>query len=523
VPNEHPIATISDVLDDAAHRFADREAMRTGDAPVSYVQLQDGVSRLAGWLLSLDLAAGDRVALLAPNGPIWIWLTFALARAGLILVPLNGRLSAKELDTILEAASARVLFVDPIYEATACELRNSFAQPRIVWTASFGAELRSHGEGEGVRPLDLPACTRQVCTVDPSAVAHLYFTSGTTGQPKGVMLTHRNVVLHAQRAVRALTMGQEDTWAHIAPMFHLADAWATVAGTLCGLRHVFLPRFEANAALDLIENERVTITNLVPTMLNVMAAEPGVNRRDFSSLRIIMSGGAPIAPSLVGRLIDLFKCEYVQTYGMTETSPYLTLGLLPEHLLRRTPKEQLTFKAKTGRPFPGIELRVVDSKGNPVPSDNESVGEIEVRGETVTPGYWNAPELTQEAFTPDGFLRTGDLAVIDHEGFVNIVDRKKDMIITGGENVYCTEVEAVLAAHPAILEVAVFGEPDPRWGERVCAAVVLRQGQTVDAESLIQFCRPHLAGYKLPRSVQFLSELPKTGSGKISKRLLRSD
>jgi acyl-CoA synthetase (AMP-forming)/AMP-acid ligase II len=222
----------------------------------------------------------------------------------------------------------------------------------------------------------------------------------------------------------------------------------------------------------------------------------------------------------VRETLEVFGCEYAQTYGMTETSPYLTISLLRDHLRALPPEDRLRYVCKTGRPFASVELRVVGEDGRDVPPDERAVGEIRVRGSTVSPGYYEDPEATREAFE-DGWLKTGDLAVIDGEGYVTIVDRKKDVIKTGGETVYSTEVENALLAHPSVLEVAVFGAPDPAWGERVCAAVVLRVGSSATAEDLESVCRERIAGFKVPREIRFLDELPKTGSGKISKRLLR--
>ena len=233
-----------------------------------------------------------------------------------------------------------------------------------------------------------------------------------------------------------------------------------------------------------------------------------------------MSGGAPIAPELVRRIVESFSCDYIQTYGMTETSPYLTLSILKQELTSLPYDEQLKFKSRTGKECIGVELRIVDEEGNDVACDDTQVGEIIVQGDRVTPGYWKRPDETARAFR-DGWLYTGDLATIDAEGYVNIVDRKKDMIITGGENVYSTEVEHVLYEHPAVLEVAVFGVPDPKWGEAVKAAVALRPEAQATAEELIQFCKDRIAGYKAPKSVDFVKEIPKTGSGKIFKKELQ--
>jgi acyl-CoA synthetase (AMP-forming)/AMP-acid ligase II len=352
------------------------------------------------------------------------------------------------------------------------------------------------------------------------AVAHLYYTSGTTGRPKGVMLSHDNVATHALAAVRELSLSASDRWAHIAPMFHLADAWATFAITAVQGTHVFLPKFAPKDALDLLEQERITITNLVPTMLNLMVKEPGAADRSYA-IRAMLSGGASIAPEVVRQILATFRGDYIQTYGMTETSPYLTLGLLGPAERQLPDAEQLRIKCRTGRPFAGIELKVVRDDGQPIARDDREVGEIRVRGKTVTQGYWQNPEATAAAFDSDGFLCTGDLATLDDRGYVNIVDRKKDVIKTGGEAVYSTEVENVLYRHPAILECAVFGLPDAIWGEQVTAAIVLRPGAQATAEELIAFCRAAIAHYKAPRAVRFLAALPKTGSGKIQKRALR--
>jgi acyl-CoA synthetase (AMP-forming)/AMP-acid ligase II len=356
--------------------------------------------------------------------------------------------------------------------------------------------------------------------LEDDEVAHLYYTSGTTGRPKGVMLTHKNVKSHALGTIAELQLTDKDHWFHVAPLFHLADAWATFAITWVGGKHVLVPSFDPLSVLRLIQEEKITLTNLIPTMLNVMVNHADVGKFDYSSLRVLLSGGAPIAPEVVRRIIDTFKCDYIQTYGMTETSPYLTLSILKDHLKVLPGKEQLAFKSSTGREFIGISLRVVDAAGQEVARDNKHVGEIVVKGDSVTPGYWNLPEETKKAFR-DGWLQTGDLAVINEEEYVTIVDRKKDMIITGGENVYSTEVENALYMHPAVLEAAVIGVPDPKWGEAIKACVVLKPGKEATEKNIIAFCKENLGHYKAPKSVDFLEALPRTGSGKIFKKGLR--
>ncbi len=510
---------IASLLARAARLHPTNAAIVNGGESVDYATFHERARRLAAHFVGLGLAPGDRVSVLCWNRPEFLETYFGGAFAGLIVNPLNVRLIAPEQAEVLRDCGSRHLVAQV-----------EFA-PLVAEILALGAPIESITWIDGAHDAAVPTFAYEhalrsappfFTTIEPAgdAPAHLYYTSGTTGRAKGVILTHRNVVTHALGTLAELGLSERDTWAHIAPLFHLADAWATFAITWAGGRHAYLERFEARAALDVMERERVTITNLIPTMLNRMVADETASSRDWSSLRAILSGGAPIAPDVVRRIVDTFRCEYVQTYGMTETSPYLTLSLLKEHMRALPQGEQMRYRSKTGRAFATVELRVVDEDGRDVPDDERTVGEIRVRGETVTPGYWNRPEETAAAFA-DGWLKTGDLAVIDREGFVTIVDRAKDMIITGGEKVYSTEVEHVLYAHPAVLEAAVFGMPDPVWGECVCAAVVLRAGASIDPAELMEFCSERLTRFKAPRSVRFLSELPRTGSGKIAKRLLR--
>jgi acyl-CoA synthetase (AMP-forming)/AMP-acid ligase II len=247
---------------------------------------------------------------------------------------------------------------------------------------------------------------------------------------------------------------------------------------------------------------------------------PEVNKYNYSSLRVLMSGGAPISPSLIKKIIETFKCDYIQTYGLTETSPFLTMSILKDHLRSLPYKKQLKYKSTTGRKFKSVELKVINEKGEEVKTNNKEVGEIIVRGDTVTKGYWKLPRESKKAFK-NGWLYTGDMAVIDEEGYVTIVDRKDDMIITGGENVYSIEVENVLYTHPAVLEAAVVGIPDQEWGEIVKAIVVLKDGKTATEKEIIEFCKKRIATYKVPKLVEFQEHLPKLGSGKICKKKLK--
>ncbi len=510
---------IASLLGRAERLWPHREAVVCGDHRTTYAELAARVRALARGLARAGATAGDRVAILHPNCHVFVEAYFAGARAGVILTPLNTRLAGREIAAILRDSGATVLVAAGVH---ADQVRDALDQGagelrHILWTGVTEVPV-AHIHGE----LYDDVLTGADATLPPmppggDTVAHLYYTSGTTGRPKGVMLTHANVVSHAWGTIAELGLSDADTWAHVAPMFHLADAWATFAITAVGGRHVVVPRFDPAAVLQTFRGDGVTLTNLIPTMLNQLVHEPGAGDAPYPSLRLILSGGAPIAPQLVRRIMETFGCGYVQTYGMTETSPYLTLSLLKDHLRDLPADRRFEYLSRTGREFITVDLRVVDDLGADVPRDDETVGEIWVRGDSVTPGYWNRPDATAEAFC-DGWLRTGDLAVIDDEGYVNIVDRRKDMIVTGGENVYSTEVEHVLAEHPAVLECAVVGVPDDHWGEAVRAVVVLQPGRGADADEIIAFCKQRLARYKAPKAVDFVEALPRTGSGKIYKK-----
>jgi fatty-acyl-CoA synthase len=509
------------ILERAEALHGDSTAVVDGASKRTYAETAARVRGVAHFLRERGLAPGERLAILEPNSAAYLESYFAAAALGLILVPLNVRLAPVELAAILRDAGTRVLVAHPAFAALVEDtLARETPLQGILWTAG-GPPPRSRLDPASFeQAARSPAEPSRLARAGPDDIAQLYYTSGTTGRPKGVMLTHRNVLAHALGAIAELDLGQRDSWGHFAPMFHLADAWSVFAITWVGGRHVFVPRFEEEAVIAAIERDRVSVTNLVPAMLARIMQLEGVERRDLSSMRLLLSGGAPIAPALVRRALEVFRCEYAQTYGMTETSPFLTVGRLSEHHRRLEPEQRLALQAKAGRAFLAVELEVVDEEGSPVARDGRQVGEIRARGDTVTPGYWNQPQETAAAFR-DGWLCTGDLANVDAEGFVEIVERRKDLIKSGGETVYSTEVEHALAEHPAVLESAVFGRPDPRWGERVCAAVVLRPGSVAGSDELESFCRARLAGFKVPRTFLLLSELPRTASGKVRKQVLR--
>jgi acyl-CoA synthetase (AMP-forming)/AMP-acid ligase II len=508
-------------LKKALNLYPEKIGVIDANRSFTYRQIGERVAGLARFLQKQGIQSKDRISILEINSHAYLEAYYAAAGLGAILNPLNYRLSAKEVALILKDAGTRWLIAAtrfaPVVQAA---LEQSATLEGIIWIGDCPPESVSIQVHDYEKAIFADAGDFEAVSVDENQVAQLYYTSGTTGRPKGVMLTHKNVCCHALGTIAELKLVDSDIWGHIAPMFHLADAWATFAVTWVGGRHIMVGQFEAEAVMATIEKQQITLSNLIPTMLNLMIKHPRVKEYDFSSLRVILSGGAPIAPELVRCTMEAFGCDYIQTYGMTETSPYLTFSILKEHLKALPAVEQLKYKSKTGRPAIGVDLKVVDDGGAPIAADDQQVGEIWVKGDIITPGYWNLPEETENAFS-DGWLQTGDLATVDSEGYVNIVDRKKDMIVTGGENVYSTEVENVLYMHAKILEAAVFGVPDERWGEAVNAAVVLKEGETATEQEIIRFCKQHQASFKVPKSIVFLDELPKTGSGKIYKKGLR--
>lgn len=512
---------IPDTIKKALKLFPQKEGIVCGSHKLTYQEFYNRVNLLSNCLKKYGIKKDDRVSILHPNCHYFLEAYYGISNIGAVSVPINYRLSPKEIAFIINDSDSKILISDPQFANVIDSVRDDINDlKKIIWTGDvkISKDKRDISYEELIREGDFGWVFNEIISEEDPA--QIYYTSGTTGRPKGVVLSHKNVMTHALGTIAELKLTDQDVWIHVAPLFHLADAWATWAITWVGGRHVLLREFEPRKVLETIEKERVTITNLIPTMLNLMVNHPDVGKYDYSSLRVLLSGGAPIAPEVVRKIIETFKCDYIQTYGMTETSPYLTLSILKEHLKKLPAEEQLKFKAKTGREFIAVELKVVNEKGEEVRKDEKEVGEIIVKGDIVTKGYWKLPEETEKSIK-DGWLYTGDMAVIDNEGYVTIVDRKKDMIVTGGENVYSTEVENVLYSHPAILECAVIGVPDEKWGEAVKGIVVLKPGHHATADEIIKFCKERMAHYKAPKSIDFMEALPRTGSGKIHKKSLK--
>lgn len=471
--------------------YPEQAALVVEGATLSFRQLHERVRNIAAALAGHGFAAGDRLALLLPNGPDYIELVYACSRLGIIAVPINTRLSSSEIDRILVDANPHGLVRHSSLPMPTVQLR---------WQLVLDE-----------KPLDVQKESCPDPIYDPEATLALIYTSGTTGRPKGVMVTHANILANLDHFSYWMGYREGGLYLHAAPIFHIADFPAMFAAPAFGACQLTIPKFTPQAFCELVQRGRVTHTVLVPTMLNLLTQFPEAKSYDLSSLEVLAYGGSPIAPELVHRTRKLLpSVKLLQCYGLSETG-FLTGLEDREHV------DSKLFSC--GRPCPGIDLRVEDETGKEVEVGRH--GELVARGTNIMRGYWNDPQDTALAFR-NGMFRTGDIGYQDSDGYFYILDRLKDMIVTGGENVYSGEVEAVIYKHPAVREVAVFGVPDPQWGELVMACVVLTPGMALSANDLTSHCRQFLANYKIPRRIEFSdTELPKSGSGKILKRVLR--
>jgi long-chain acyl-CoA synthetase len=461
----------------------------------SFRDLHSRCCRLATILKNAGANPGDRIAILAANTNHHIESYVAIPAAGFVIVPLNTRHAEPELRYAIEDAGARILLSD----------RDPGGLRDIVDTVvmipdEFDALLEDAEEAElGVG-------------ITEDSLAGLFYTGGTTGASKGVMLTHRNLIANTFHFMTMAPPTTDTVFLVMAPLFHAAGSNGVLGGIWTGSCQIPLKVFDPGTALDFIEKHKVTHTLGVPTMIAAISELQHAEPRDTSSLHVVAHGGSPIATEVVRRAAEAFPtAEFVHVYGMTEASPLVT-GLRNEQDLLDVDRSR-----SCGQALIGVRVKIIDDAGNEMPTGE--VGELAARGPNIMKGYWRKPEQTAEVLR-DGWYRSGDMGYMDEEGFVFLVDRAKDMIVSGGENVYCSEVEEALYKHPAVLEAAVFGVPDDAWGEAVHAVVVPRD--SVTPEELIAFCRKHIAGYKLPKAITLSAEeLPKSGPGKILKRELR--
>lgn len=470
---------------------AGRPALTDGRTTYSYEELRERAARLSQALLDRGLQKGDRVAILMSNRLEHIELDVAIAWAGLIKVPLNYRLHPKEHEYTLEQSGASLLIAEPhllkgiekiVPVVTTDEYEN--------WTSSY--------------PDIIPDIE-----VDEDDIYAIMYTSGTTGRPKGVMLSHRNFISGALSLIMGCGITQQDVIGHVAPLTHGANFMAQCALVL-GCKQVVFNKFEPKDFLEAIEKEKITTVFLVPTMVNLMIHEESFHSRNLSSLRTINMAGAPMAAEKIKDALELLGNRIVETYGQVEAPMTITV----------MPRDELGIRLDScGAAGPFVEVKILDDEGLELPVGK--IGEVTCRGSLVMKGYWNQPQATAETLK-DGWLHTGDLGWLDQQGFLQLVDRKKDVIISGGANVYPREVEEVLNLHPAVKETCVFGIPDEKWGEAVYAHVVLKSGQTATEKELIELCQNHLGGFKKPKGIIIVNQLPKSSYGKIMRKEIRA-
>ncbi|MFW6094546.1 MAG: acyl-CoA synthetase [Pseudomonadota bacterium] len=498
----------------AVQLYGDRPALVGEDFHSSWRRFADRVARLAGVLHDLDVGPGDRVAMLAANSPRYVEFYFATLWAGGVMVPVNARWSTPEKAHCLNDAGVRVLLVD------------SAAVPEVPALREACPGLAGIIEADAASGSGYPAYETLLADRAPVAdaerggddLAALFYTGGTTGRSKGVMLSHANLLANSMNALANLGIRDDSVHLHVSPLFHVAGGSRVFTVTVAGGTHAVIPRFEPAAFLDAIERYRVTVTVVVPTMLNALLQYPDLDRYDLSSLRLLTYGASPMPEALLRQAMErLPGVEFLQSYGMTELSPVATC-LPPRYHVFEGPDAGRIRSA--GQAVFNADVAVMDAEDRPLPAGE--VGEVCVRGPMVMQGYWGQEALTEQTLR-GGWMHTGDAGYLDEEGFLFLVDRVKDMIISGGENVYSAAVEDVIYRFPGVNECAVIGVPSDAWGEAVHAFVVPRAGAELDVDALLAHCREHLAGYECPKSVELRTEeLPKSGPGKILKSELRA-
>jgi long-chain acyl-CoA synthetase len=488
--------TVADAINYAAKHYGESLAVVCDETRLNYRAFVSRCRRLGGALVEAGIEPGDRVAILAANSHQYIETYLAVPAAGFVVVPLNTRHASAELAYALKDSGTRVLMTDQDPGELASIVERVIRMPAEYEELIADAKEIEFGQN-----------------VTADTLAGIFYTGGTTGKSKGVMLSHGNLTANTRHFRTLANPVPEDAFLVMAPLFHAAGSNSVVGSIWTGGSQIVLPTFDPRTALDLIEREHVSVTLGVPTMIAAICEEQHARPRDISSVRLVAHGGSPIATEVVRRAHEEFpQAELMHVYGATETAPLSTC-------LRHEEKTLDSERSRScGSAIPGVDIRITDDHGKVLAAGE--VGELEIRGPNVMMAYWNKPEQTAEVMRGDWY-RSGDLGYMDDEGYIFLMDRAKDMIVSGGENVYCTEVEEALYKHPAVLQAAVFGVPDEQWGEAVRAAVVLRE--PVEASELIAFCREHIAGYKTPKEIDIWDEpLPLSGPGKVLKRELRA-
>ncbi|HEX5733717.1 MAG TPA: fatty acid--CoA ligase [Blastocatellia bacterium] len=501
----------------AASQYGGKVGIVDGDVRLTYREFAQRADRLSNALTELGVARGERIAWLGYNSHELLEAYYGVVQMGAVLLPLNIRLTPQEIAFILNDSEAVAIFYNsdflPIIEAV---------RPQTQALKHFIPIEPGAGDTENYERLIQAAGADFTPPADikDDDLAELFYTSGTTANPKGVMMTHRNLYLHAMQAIAGQSVDDTVVQLHTIPLFHVNGWGAPHTLTCVGARHIVMKKFDPEQVLHLVEKERVTHFGMVPTMATALVNHPGLGNYDLSSLVYVSIGGAASPVDLIREVEQKLGCRAYSGYGLTETMPVLTQSFIKDHLKDLPDEARWARQAMTGHPLPGIEVSIVDADDRHLPHDGASVGEIVVRADNVMHGYWKQPEDTAHVMR-GGWFHTGDMAFVDEEGYFLIVDRKKDIIISGGENIASIEIEKAIFSHPSVFECAVVAVPDEQWGEVPKALVVLKPDQQLTDRELIDYCRTKLPGFKVPKSVEFFDSLPKGGTGKILKKELR--
>ena len=505
------MGTVADIIRTYGRERARGTAISFEDRELTWGELDRRSSQVANALRAAGVSNQERVAFVDKNGLEYFEVLFGGAKIGAVNVGVNWRLAPVEMADIINDAQARVLFVGTDYLAHLEKMEDKLETVRTVVVLGGHGRHQSYEPWVEGQPADDPGF------VAPGEdVALQLYTSGTTGLPKGVMLTHDNLFHLLPTVTKEWDVRPGDVSLVAMPLFHIGGSGWALAGMSNGAESVLLREVVPATILERIAAKGVTHAFLVPAVLQFLLATPGIDTTDFSKLRVMVYGASPISDEVLVACLRTFSCDFVGVYGLTETTGAVTQLDSKDH----QPDSRPDLLRSCGKPYPGVELRIVDAETERDLPAGE-VGEVWIRTEQNMKGYWNKPEETARTKTPDNWVRTGDAGYLDGEGFLYLYDRVKDMIVSGGENIYPAEVENVLMSHPAVADVAVIGVPDDRWGEAVKAIVVRGPDAEVTAEDIITFARERLAGYKLPKSVDFAQDLPRNPSGKLLKRELR--
>jgi fatty-acyl-CoA synthase len=511
---------LTQFLDRAVSLYGTKKAIYCEDRVFTYNELNERVNRLSHGLRELGIKKGDRVAYLAPNSVEMLEGFYGVFQLGGVMVPLNIRLKPEDYLFILNHSESKILFVDQDLYHLIVPIKDKLETIEKVIVHYKDDETEETGYDEWLSEQYGTAFNRE--ELDENDVCSLLYTSGTTGNPKGVMLTHRNNYIHALSTMHHIRVSDQDVLLHVLPMFHVNGWGSPFYYTANGATQVCSRKTTPEIIFDALENLKVTVMHMAPTVLNALLQYYEQNVPQIEQdVRVVIAGSAP-PPAFVTRVEKELGWEFIQVYGMTESSPLSLVSTIRSHLKDIPLNEQYRMKSKAGISMIGCEVKVANDFGEEVAHNGQEIGEVIVRSNGVMKGYWKNEEATMETIR-NGWLHTGDMATVDEYGNIDIVDRKKDVIISGGENISSIEVEGVLYDHPAVLEAAVIAVPHEKWGETPHAYIVLRNGKSATEKELIEFSRANLAHFKAITGVTFVDELPKTASGKIQKVHLRNE